>query len=51
MRLMAAVKICYLPGLVLRIPAEFSCSGNVISSRLNEVPGQSGYLATGIFSA
>ena len=51
MRPMAAVKICYLPGLVLRIPAEFSCSGNVISSRLKEVPGQSGYLATGIFSA
>ena len=50
MRLMAAVKICYLPGLVLRIPAEFSCSGNVISSRLKEVPCQSGYLATGIFS-
>lgn len=38
-------------GLVLRIPAEFSCSGNVISSRLKEAPGQSGYLATGIFSA
>ena len=51
MRLMAAVKICYLLGLVLRIPAEFSCSGNVISSRLKEVPGQNGYLATGIFSA
>ena len=51
MQLMAAVKICYLPGLVLRIPAEFSCSGKVISSRLKEVPCQSGYLATGIFSA
>ena len=50
MRLMAAVKICYLLGLVLRIPAEFICSGSVISSRLKEVPCQSGYLGTGIFS-